>query len=503
MAMLVLGGCAVGPDFRRPDITVTKEWVTKNAADLDTQAAVNRTWWRSFEDPVLDSFVDQAYHQNLPLQIAGLRIIEARAQLAIATGKQFPQQQSIIGSVAAIGIAQDAEAIPGLVHHFLGYQIGFDAVWELDFWGKYRRGVEAETAALLSSVADYQNGIVSLTAETARTYVAVRSYEMLLAQAHENVRVQEEALQIAEARYHAGATSELDVTQADTLLQSTLATIPQLQIGLEQSRHALATLLGQSAGTVEAQLASGRPTIPCPMGAAAIGVPAELLRRRADIRQAELLAASQCARIGVAKADLYPSFALAGTIGFAGTSPGGTAGVLNDLFYTLGPTVNWPFFNYGRLTNAVRVQDARFQQLLINYRYTVLRAAQEVEDASTGFAHSREVMVALQRAVISAQRSLEISLVMYREGAADYERVLDAQRALLENQNAWIQWTSSATTNLIALYKALGGGWESRQGEPVVNEATQREMSQRTSWGDLLYQPRPVELPRTPQPAKR
>jgi outer membrane protein TolC len=217
-----------------------------------------------------------------------------------------------------------------------------------------------------------------------------------------------------------------------------------------------------------------------------------MLRRRPDIRAAELSAAAQCARIGIAKAELYPSFTLFGTIGLESTSGGASTHNLfsaSSIFYLVGPRVHIPFFNYGRLTNSVRVQDARFQQLLVGYGETVLRAAQEVEDALAGFLNSQQAMGFEQSAVAAAQRSVKIAVIEYREGAADYQRVLEAQRSLLQQQNSLAQTSSSVVTNLIALYKALGGGWELRQGQPFMPAKMQREMEERTDWGDLLSQP--------------
>jgi outer membrane protein TolC len=236
-----------------------------------------------------------------------------------------------------------------------------------------------------------------------------------------------------------------------------------------------------------------------------VGLPAGMLRRRPDIAGAELFAAAQSARIGVAKADLFPSFTLFGTIGL--NSVVTEAGWKNlfspsSIFYSVGPRVALPFFNYGRLTNAVRVQDARFQQALVAYRDTVLRAAQEVEDAISGYLRSQEALVFDQNAETAARRSVELALVQYREGATDYQRVLDAQRSLLEQQNSLAQTASSVATNLVALYKALGGGWEARQGQPFVPVETQQQMKQRTYWGEVLSQPRAPET-KTNQPAQK
>jgi outer membrane protein TolC len=221
-----------------------------------------------------------------------------------------------------------------------------------------------------------------------------------------------------------------------------------------------------------------------------------MLRRRPDIRRAELQAAAQCARIGVAKADLYPSFSLFGTIGLAAFSSGSASHNLfstDSMFYSAGPQINWPFFNYGRIENGVRIQDARFQQLLVGYRDTVLRAFQEVEDALTAFLNAQDALAFEQNSVKAAKRSVEISVVAYEEGAVDYQRVLDAQRSLLQQQNDLAQTRSTVATSLIALYKALGGGWELDQGRPVVPDQTQREMNDRTNWGDLLSEPRGPE----------
>jgi NodT family efflux transporter outer membrane factor (OMF) lipoprotein len=505
LVVLSLAGCVVGPSFHAPQVTVPQGWLAHRDPRVTAQAAADAAWWRAFADPTLDRLVELAYQQNLPLQIAGLRIVEARAQLGIASGRQWPQLQAVLGSATANGLSKNTPVGDVLPHRNYGdYQLGFDVAWEIDLWGKYRSGVEAQSSALLGSVADYAAALVSLTAEVARTYVAIRTFEVLIAEARANEKVQADGLEIAESRYHNGATSELDPSQATTLLQSTRASIPQLQASLQQARNALSTLLGQPPGAVDGLL--GPPAaIPKAPAEVAVGVPAEMLRRRPDIRSAELAAAAQCARIGVAKAELYPSFSLFGTIGLETTTIGGTTHSLfstNSIFYTAGPRFNFPVFTYGRLTNAVRVEDARFQQLLVSYRDTVLRAAQEVEDALAGFLEAQESMTLQQGAVTSAGRSVELALVMYREGAADYQRVLDAERSLLEQQNNLTQTTSSVSTNLIALYKALGGGWELRDGQPVVPEATQAEMRARTNWGEVLSEPRRPETNQNPPPAK-
>lgn len=500
-AALSLGGCAVGPSFTKPEVAVEKSWRT-TSEHVATRAATDSAWWKAFGDPTLDRLVDAAYRQNLPLRIAGLRILEARAQLGVATGRQFPQTQVAFGSAKAIGLSDNVSRIGNLPRNYLGYQVGFDAAWELDFWGKYRRGVEAELAGVVASIADYYASIVALNAEVARTYVLIRTYEVLIEQARENVALQEQALHIAESRFRSGATSELDPTQATTLLESTRATIPRQESALQQARNALSTLLGQPPGSVDALL-EGSKAIPKAPAHVAVDVPAEVLRRRPDIRSAEMSAAAQCARIGIAKADLYPSFSLVGTVGLDASTRGTASARLfraGSLFYSAGPQINWAFLNYGRIENAVRVEDARLQQLLVGYRDTVLKATREVEDALVGFLNAQEAQVFEQGAVASAQRSVELALAAYREGAVDYQRVLEAQRSLLQQENSLAETTSSIATSLIALYKALGGGWELREHDPVVPEPMQAEMKARTNWGDMLSPPRAREPGKPPKP---
>jgi len=495
----------VGPDFKKPEVPVAANWHTTSDPHLASRTAADSLWWREFKDPALDHLVDLAYRQNLPLQIAGLRIVEARAELGVFSGKQYPQIQELFADATAIGLSKGAANAIGINRNLGYYQLGFDAAWEIDFWGKYGRGVEAAAASLLGSVSDYFAAVVSLTAEVARTYVSVRTFEVLIAQAEENAKLQQEALDIANSRFGNGATSELDPTQATTQLQSTRASSPQLQLQLQQAENALSILLGQQPGSLDSLLA-GPKEIPKAPVQVAVGVPSEMLRRRPDIRSAELYAAAQCARIGVAKAELYPSFSLVGTIGLQGVNTSaGHQGLFSphSIFYSVGPQIKFPIFNYGRLKNAVRVEDARFQQLLVNYRDTVLKAARETEDAMTGFHNTQEAMVFEQGAVTSAQRAVEIAMVQYREGATDFQRVLDAERSLLQRQNSLAQTTSAVATNMIAIYKALGGGWELRQGHQFVDDGTQKEMKDRTDWGDMLSEPRKQEVPKTPPPEKR
>jgi NodT family efflux transporter outer membrane factor (OMF) lipoprotein len=334
----------------------------------------------------------------------------------------------------------------------------------------------------------------------ARTYFDIRTFEQRLVFAKQNVRLQKNSMDIAAARFQFGAESELDVSQAKALLKQTQATIPPLEASLRQAKNALAILLGILPTEVQDVLGPPKPIPTAPIEVA-VGIPAELLRRRPDIRLAEFQAAAQSAQIGIAKADLYPSFSLVGSIGLQSSDKGGVLSNnanFSDLFtsggitYFIGPNFQWPIFNYGRLKNNVRVQDARFQQLVVNYQNTVLRAFQDVEDATVGFLRTQEQAGFLSESVEQYRRSAELSLLQYSEGLTTYQRVIDSQRNLTQQEDAFASATGSVGTNLIALYKALGGGWELRLGKDFVPEQTKEEMRQRTDWGNLLS---PEDLP--------
>jgi NodT family efflux transporter outer membrane factor (OMF) lipoprotein len=323
----------------------------------------------------------------------------------------------------------------------------------------------------------------------------MRTTEERLEVARENVKIQGRSLQIAEVRFKAGAVTELDVTQARSLLRGTEATIPLLESDLRQSKNALAILLGKLPGDIDNML-GGSGLIPQVPGEVAVGIPAELMRRRPDIRAAERALAAQSSLIGVAKADLYPQFTLFGSIGLQATNK--TSGFSNnkstftDLFdndsltYFAGPSINWNLFQYGRITNQVRVEDARFQELMVNYESTVLQASQEVEDAMVSFLRSKEAVMFLAEAVQASKRSVDLSLIQYREGLVDYQRVLDTQRFLTEQQDDLVFTAGTVVTSLVGMYKALGGGWEIRGGQDFVPAEIKKQMAERTNWGDLL-----------------
>jgi NodT family efflux transporter outer membrane factor (OMF) lipoprotein len=496
--LFLASGCAlVGPDYVKPTAPQPENWLGSDEPEIKTQETDFSQWWTVFNDPVLNDLIQAAYQQNLPLQIAGLRIYEARAQLGIAFGFQYPQTQQGIGQIAYNQISENAPNVAAADRYFSTYDIGLDAAWELDVWGKFRRAVQTGVAALEASIADYDDVLVSLTAEVARTFIVLRTSEERLQVALENVKIQKRSLEIAEVRFKAGAVTELDVTQAKSLLRSTEASIPGFEADIRQAKNALAILLGKLPGEIDAML-GGSGLIPDIPAEVAVGIPAELLRRRPDIRFAERQLAAQSAQIGFAKADLFPHFSLFGTVGFQTSDY--TESVPSDLFkkgsftYTAGGGFNWDLFNYGRITNQVRVEDARFQELAVNYEDTVIRAAQEVEDAMVAFLQSQDTVFFLADAVKAAKRSVELSLIQYREGLVDYQRVLDTQRDLTAQQDNLVFTAGSVGQNLIAIYRALGGGWEIRGANDFIPASIKEEMENRTNWGNILS-PEKTEYP--------
>ncbi len=489
VAVLHLAACTVGPDFEELDPEAAADWSQPETEGLQTTPAELVQWWQVFNDPVLSELVELAYQSNNGLQIAGLRILEAQAQLGIATGQLYPQTQVAAGSANRVSPASNS----GTAGDFWQYGLGASVSWEADFWGRFRRGIESADATYLASVADYDQALVLLTAAVADSYAVIRTTEEQLRIAKENLKIQRRSYEIASVLYRNGDASELDMQQAETLLLSTQATIPDLDASLKQSKNALSVLLGQQPGQLDALLQGTEGISPLPVDVA-IGFPADMLRRRPDVRQAELLARAQNARIGLAKSDLYPSFSLTGSVGLTSTSSNGDLGDLfssDALSVSIGPSFVWPFLNYGRIKNNVRVQDARFQQSLVNYREVVLQAARETEDAMAAYIGTRDQAKILAKTVTSAERSNKLSTLRYKEGFADYQRVLNAQQALFTQQQRYVSTLGNGFRSLVALYKALGGGWEGRENMPYVDEDNVQQMQERTNWGNLIEKTQP------------
>jgi NodT family efflux transporter outer membrane factor (OMF) lipoprotein len=482
------GACMIGPDYKPPPAPVAKVWMEGGKSSIDTKREEYRDWWSVFNDPVMVRLIDVAYHQNLTLMTAGVRVLEARAQLGVAIGEFFPQQQSVGASV-------DYNRLPiSVPYHLLSNtywsdSFGAQAGWELDVWGKLRRGIETADDSFLASVADYDDVLVTLTADVASDYVQIRTTEKQIAIAHENVARQQDAYKIALAKYRGGAATKRDVFQADAVLNSTQASIPQLDIQLQQTKNAVSVLLGMPPGTLDQYLV-GTSEIPTAPDKVAVGIPADLLLRRPDLRKAELQAAAQCAQIGFVKADLLPAFNLTGSIStVAATISGGSLASVftgSSLTWNVGPNVQWNILNYGQITNNVRVQDAKFQELQITYQNQVLTAQQEVENGIVAFVDSRLAVEFLRKSEIAAEGALRIAMIQYNQGILDFTTVLTAEQNLYQAQNNLAVAMGDVPLGLIAAYRALGGGWQIREGNDFVPAEVRATMANRTNWGTLI-----------------
>lgn len=491
---VLLAACApVGPDYVRPDVAVNDQWSQNVRDEFQFEPQDSVSWWQVLDDPVLNQLVELTQQQNNNIKVAGLRVLEARAALGIAVGNQYPQSQVVSGNATRISASESNANTTAGDLNFTQYNLGVGASWEIDFWGRFRRGIESADANLLATLASYDDTLVLLTAQVVDTYAVIRTAQEQLRIARENLALQQRSYEIVEVLYRNGQSNELDVQQAETLLLSTKATIPGFEITLRQAHHALSTLMGMPPADMSAVI--GKGSIPVIPEKILVGIPADLIRQRPDVRRAELLAVAQNAQVGVAKANLYPSFSIAGSLGLAAaggtdTSRTGDSG-FGELFrsesltYSIGPSFVWPFFNYGRIKNNVRVQDARLQQALIQYREAVIQAAREVEDAMVFFVGSQQQDEILTASVISAKRSTELSMLRYKEGFADYQRVLDAQQRLFGQQQRLVSNKGAAVRSIAQVYRALGGGWQNHSGG-FVDEATRIEMEQRIDWGEML-----------------
>ena len=477
--------CVVPPDYKLPNVQIESEWNAHGAGLVRGKSAqVNVRWWRQFNDPTLNSLVEEAYSENLGLRVAALRILESRALVGLAKGGLYPQSNTLSGNLIHSGSASSRG------DQFINSAaFGFDAAWELDFWGKFRGTVFSSEANLMADLADYDDILISLTAEVATTYVNIRTLEERIRISKKNVELQEKSLGLVQLQLDAGTVTKLDILQAKTLLSTTKAQIPAMRSSLIKFQNALAVLLGKTPGRIRERLVGSRG-IPQPPKNVMTGIPSELLRRRPDIRRAEMIALAQGAQIGVAKADLYPSFTLLGGLGTSANDAGSNS--LDELFdadnisYSFGPTFRWNILNYGRIKNDVRVQDARFEQAITAYGNAVLNAAREVEDGMTGFAQSREQAANIADAVETSTEASELSMLQYEEGLADYQRVLDSIRSVTGQADQYAALQGTIATSLIAMYKALGGGWEHRTRNENMPPEMIRRMKDRTDWGQYL-----------------
>ena len=350
--------------------------------------------------------------------------------------------------------------------HYDDWIVGFDASWELDVWGRLRRAVESADANVCAQIDNYDDVLVILQAEVAATYIQLRTVETRLALARENVTLQKNTLKIVDDRFNQGVVSELDVRQARSAVAATESLIPMLEESRRKLRNALCVLLGMPPHDLN--LDRGPRIIPQAPAEVVVGIPAELLRRRPDIRRAEQQAAAQCARIGIAVSELYPHFSISGNIAL-------NAEYFSDLFRgdslagSIGPNFRWNILNYGRIRNNICVEDSRFRQLVLAYQQTVLQANQEVEDCIVAFLREKERVQFLAQSADETRKAVDLAILQYHEGIVDYQRVLDTERALVVQQEALAGSRGQVALNLVAVYKALGGGWEMPAALPPVD----------------------------------
>jgi len=445
--LLLLAGCKVGPNFKPPETTVPDQWVGPVPPPATSAEQDLARWWTQFQDPMLTSLMERAIESNLDLKLAEARVRQARAARGIAISGLGPTVDAT-GSYRHTGTA---------IATTDNYQAGFDAAWELDLFGGTRRSIEAATASLEALVEARQNVLVTLTAEVAVSYIDLRGFQEQIAIAQRNLKAQQHSADLTRQRFQGGLVSGLDVANAQAQVATTAAQIPVLEQSAQQAIYSLSLLLGHEPGSLLSELVPPQ-SIPAAPPAVPVGVPSELLRRRPDIRQAEAQIHAATAEIGVATADLFPRLSLTGNLGTSADKFSGL-GDWSNRFWSIGPSASWALFSTGRIRSNIEVQRALEEQSLIAYRQTVLGALQEVESALIASAKEQEHYQALTDAVTANRRAVELATSLYTQGQTDFLNVLQAQGALYSSENAIVLSTRTVSTNLVALYKALGGGW--------------------------------------------
>jgi NodT family efflux transporter outer membrane factor (OMF) lipoprotein len=469
--LLVSGGClTVGPDYEQPALDMPDAWTTAATDGLEDGTAPLQTWWTIFDDPTLDELIERAMDSSLDLELAMWRIEEARAFRGVTAGAQVPQVQlsgeSSYSQPSDNGMLGDLAPEGGFdASELHDYSVG--AGWELDLWGRIRRAVESADAALEASVEDSRDVLVSLLAEVALSYVDLRTLQERIRLAQANVRAQQSTLKLTQDRFNAGLVSALDVAQAESNLSNTESLIPTLERDLQLTANRLAVLLGDVPGSLDAELADPKPIATEPARVTA-GLPADLLRQRPDVRRAERQLAAQNALIGVATADLYPTFSLSGFIGLQ-SADGSDLLSGDSVTWGVGLPIRWDLFSGGRIRSQIRVEEARTQQALVRYEQTVLLALEEAEGALESYRRRLERRAKLRISVKATERSLDLVMTQYRAGLADFQNVLDTQRSLLNRQDELATTRGGVIRDLIGIYRSLGGGWlpeESPRPEP-------------------------------------
>jgi NodT family efflux transporter outer membrane factor (OMF) lipoprotein len=462
---------------------VAEDWIEGRDPKVQGRHVQYGDWWSVFQDPILNSLVTSAYNQNLNLRVVGTRVLQARAQQAIAAGNIFPQLQEATGQYSRIALSHNTFNNPsvetallqrgGFVlppntpigNFFSDWTAGFNLSWELDFWGRFRRSIESANARLDASVETYDDALVILLADVATNYVQYRVAQQRIKIARDNVKIQEGVLALAEQRFRVGTTNRLDVEQAKTVLEQTRSTIPALEIVQGQANDTLCILLGFPPRDLGPELGPGpelgsNPMPQTPTWVAA-GIPADLLRRRPDVRSAERQVAAQSAQIGVAEADLYPTIFINGTLGWE-------AADLSKLFDSrsyfgnITPTFRWNILNYGRILNNVRMQIARTQELIAAYQNQVLIAGREAQTALRSFLRSQEQAADLAKSVAAAAAATDLGVKQYKAGTVPFNTVFNLETTQVQQQDQLAVAQGNIALSLINVYRAIGGGWQIR-----------------------------------------
>jgi NodT family efflux transporter outer membrane factor (OMF) lipoprotein len=456
--VFMLSGCmTVGPNYSPPEMQTPEDWqkgVAGVAPDKQSEQEILAKWWTTFNDPVLSDLMERSVAGNLNLKQALNSVRQARIQRGITDADRFPS----VNSSGSAGRTYSKD-MSGDFTGTNSFRLGLDASWEVDLFGGIRRSIEAADANLEATEESYRDVLVSLLAEVALNYIEVRSYQAQLLVAESNLRSQEETYNITQWRYQAGLTMGLDVENASKNLEQTRSQIPSLKSGLEQAKNRIAVLIGREPGALDSEIDEYRP-VPVAPNEIALGIPADLLRRRPDLRKAERELAAQTAKIGVAEADLYPKIALSGNIGLSALN-------LGDLFSSdslstgASSGISWPVYSAGRIMKNIEIQYVAQEQRLIVYRAALLTALEDVENAMTSYTYDLARRASLLKASESAEQAAETSRAQYSSGLMDFQSVLEAERTLLSFQNNVVQSDAQIIKDLVGLYKALGGGWSS------------------------------------------
>lgn len=491
LGVVLLNACTnIGPDYKDPELNVAKNWLyasKSNKATVKIAQKKHVTWWKAFNDKTLDALIEKGFQSNPMLQSSGVNVLLTRANLAKSIGEQYPQK-SLSGDYKYnfMGGTFLGTLLP---NGYSSSSLGISSSWEIDFWGKYRRAVQSSDASFLASIAAYDNVLVILLSDIASAYINVRTLEELVWVTRRNIQAQKESLDIVQARYTAGQTSQLDVEEAKTQLGQTQAQLPEQLANLQISKDKLAVLLGITPDEITPYL-KGRKVIPRVVKQIETPLPKEILAQRSDVAEARLQAIANSANIGVTKAQLYPAFSLSGAFNFTSTNIGNSS--ISDMFswshrnINVGPAFSLPLFNHGQILNSVRINDAIFQQSLLNYQNVVLKAQQEVQDAIAQYVNFKESRYILTKTNESAHESTRLALVRYRSGETNYTSVLDALKTQLKVESDLTQVRGNLALALTSLFRSLGGGWQIRIGQDVVSEQIKQEMAKRSNWGNLL-----------------